>query len=198
VAALLAGKAHLIFNGLGEMQKGVSVTVEISLYLVDGADADRPPLNPVNPLTRETFAAGELFHDLPTDPGFDQDCDQAPGSVDTDPNGEPPPAIFGEPASPVHLVLGDGATLEVRSNDPEVTFHWAGSDPTLRLAASEGPRTTLDPGQTGVYRVVVIGRRGTAESRLHLGRAGRRRRHPGDEHPARSEDRQQRSRGPGG
>ncbi len=164
--ALLAGrKAHLIFNGLGAMEKGVAVTVEVSLYLVDGNDADRPPLNPVNPVARETFEASELASDLPATVGYDKDCDQAPEVDDMEPDGVAPPQIFGEPASPLRLTIGDTATLKVASNSEDVAFAWTASDPSLRLAAGAGDSHTINPRQAGVYRVVVTGEHEGAASR---------------------------------
>jgi hypothetical protein len=167
--ALLSGqKAHLIFNGLGDLSKGVSVTAEVSMYLVDGADADRPPLNAVNHLTRETFiaSAAELLNDLPGADGYDRDCDQAPDSDDMDPNGDPPPKLSGSPTSPIHLVRGESASLKVTTESPNVTFNWSGSDATLQLSAQTGDSITIQPSQTGVYQVVVVAHSASAESRL--------------------------------
>jgi hypothetical protein len=165
LADLLAGgKAHLIFNGLGALKEGVSVTVEVSLYLVDGADAETPPVNPANPLARETFSATDLANAAAD---YDRDCDQAPDSQDMDPNGEAPPQVFGEPPSPVRLLVGETATLKAVTRADDVTFSWKSSDPRVGLSGGGDDAVhTITPSQTGVYQVAVIVTRGAAQSRF--------------------------------
>ena len=166
--ALLAGqKAHLIFNGLGDMAKG-RLGHGGGLALPGRRRRRRSPAaqpgQPADP--RDLRGQRRWSTTCPRDPGFDQDCDQAPEADDMDPNGEPPPQIFGEPASPLRLQVGDTATLKVSTGAADVTFRWKGSDPTLQLGASEGRQQHhLPPPDRRLPRGGRRRRRGGAESR---------------------------------
>ena len=182
--ALLSGKkAHLIFGGLGSLSEGVTVTVETSIYVVDGADASHPPVNAVNPVAREVFEGKMLSSDLPNDPGYDTDCDQAPDSDNPEPNGEPPPRLVAEPASPVHVTVGAAAKLTVMASAPDVIFTWTGSDPAL---GPRGRRWARDGDAEAARRLPGPGGGQARQGReqLRVGRAGRRGRHQDDEHAA--------------
>jgi hypothetical protein len=164
--ALLAGsRANLMFPGLGEARGGVSVTIDLSLYLVDALDANRPPVNAVNPVAHELFEAVDLASVAPGDPAYDQDCDQAPDGADPDPRSAPPPQLSGTPPSPLHLLVGQDAALAVTGDSADVTFTWAASDPSLGLTAM-GAGATLKPTQPGVYHVDAAGKRGAIQSRV--------------------------------
>jgi hypothetical protein len=165
--AMLAGrKGQFIFNGLGDLSAGASVTVDLSLYLVDGADAGIPPGAAVNPVARETFSNATLVNDVAGGAGYDRDCDQTPDSDDPEPNGPPLPRLTATPPGPLHLWVGQNLALSVVADSPDVTFVWTASDPSLTLVGKSASQATVAPSRAGNFQVRVLGQRGAAESRL--------------------------------
>ena len=167
--ALLSGRrAHLIFNGLGALNEGVSVTVEVSLYLVDGADAERPPVNPANPLARETFsrerAARRFYRRRRLRQGLRPGARQ-PGHG---------PERRGA-APDLRRARLAGAAAGRPDRDPEGAHPGRGPDLLLEGQRPHGGAArrhrddsihTITPTQTGVYQVAVIVTRGAAQSRF--------------------------------
>ena len=164
---LLAGsKGNFVFGGLGDVSGGVSVTTDVSFYLVNAADANQPPGNAVSPVARETIVATALTPDAPGEPGYDRDCDQIPDGDDPLPDGDPLPRLAGMPAGPLRLLVGQMITLAVSADPADTTFTWTSSDPALGLLIPDAAHATLMPTRAGAYQVAVQGTRGTGKSRL--------------------------------
>ncbi len=159
-AWLNGSRVHFVFPGLASSDKGASARVEVSLYLVADADADRVPTEVANALGAEDLAADKLAAI-----DFDDDCDEAPNAFDPTPNGDPPPDLTAKPDGAVRVAIGRTATLAVTSNVAAARLIWSTSDPAMALSeAADGHSVTIRPAVTGTFRVTVVATAGDTES----------------------------------
>jgi hypothetical protein len=154
-------RVDAVFGGLGAgISSGASVSAELSLYLVAGPDAQKPPAQVVNAVGKDTTPPQPLTSLT----GQDSDCDGAPDAFDATPTGPPPPSLQGSPAM-AGVTVGNAVTFTVVATGATLT--WSASDPSVTLTPSaDGLSAVATPTLAGQFHVDVVGTAGSGSARF--------------------------------
>jgi hypothetical protein len=157
---LNGSRVDFVFGALGDLTGGAAASVEASMYLVPGADANKAPPASANAIATDEVEVKELAHAT-----LDDDCDGAPNTYDGQPDGPPPPVLVGLPPSPTHVAVGKPAFFKISSPDAGVTFKWSAGDASVTLVSgADGAAATATIDKPGLHHVTVTGTLGEASS----------------------------------